>query len=311
MKPVEQDDEKYLDPYAVFSDRRLKQYTDGVALMPDGDGAVIVRDGKTVNGRHRVIIDVEHYQRGATSEVESIAATLRAGGIIPAVKSAVLRKNGDIAIIDGGQTWRAAVQTRSVMSVRLFEFDDVELEANLFYLLNRVRAVTSDIRIRSCSAASAAFLRDVNDEKLTKNLFWKPTGETSVSATAILKAFAEMFTDAQAVGTDISKVLEALDQPSALGTKDRANRSNRDKAREFLLELLVAFKTRRPTIVEIVAMGSVKRTRGMRAFSKKALATIGKETKARATTLERIKELSRAKRIEMLAGIYLTQIGNL
>lgn len=308
---VEPEDEKYLDEFAVFTDRRMKNFSD-VSLMPDGDGATIIKDGKTTVGRHKVVIDTERYQRGATTEVQSILATIKSGGVIPAVKTAVLRGNGDIAIIDGGQTWRAALHkdARVPMAVRLYEFDDPVLEAKLFYLLNRMRPVTSDIRIRACSAASAHFLRDLNDEKVTKNLFWKQNGEPGrVSPTAALKAFVKLFTDEAAVGTDISSVMAALDLPSAFGPVDRNNRSNRDIARAFLGEVVATFS--RPTIVAVVALAETKRRRELKPFSKPMIKAMGKETKTTLRTMEALKEFSRAKRIEMFADILMARIEKL
>lgn len=285
----DEDSEKYLDPYAVLTDARLKKFSH-IDLKPSDN----------------IIIDTAHYQRGPTTEVRSIAETLKMGGILPAVKTAVRRKDGTIAIVDGGQTMRACNETNHAMSVRLYEFDDIELEAKLFYVLNRLRPTGSDIRIRACDAPSAAFLRELNDSDAFHNIFWKPNGDTAMSATAVMKSIIALFFDADdqsPVGMDISVVMKLVDPIVE-------KRSACDKVREFLHEVKTACSGPPPTIVTLCALASVKRRRGLKPFLAKHFKVLFKVTRDTRRTTEALREFSRQQRIEMLTDTFEKRLRN-
>lgn len=285
----EQDeDDKLLDPFLVLHDRRLK-------------GLEIIDLDPSDNPKY--IIDEQHYQRPATHEVEDIKASLAAGGSLVAVKTVVRRKDGTYAIVDGGQTWRACIDPSIMrpMPVRVFATteDDYEFEAQLFYILNTVRVVASDVKIRAHGGATADFLRAINGDAAGEmyHKLWTEKGATGyVSATAIVRALGTLFLEAddeaytermgaghavlmQTIATSIQSILPKLDLLLA-------SKQTQDKAEEFLAELRHV-SPQKPDVVKVVALALAKRLTGNSRFTKRQLTTLtskGMEASIRKTT---------------------------
>ncbi len=275
-------DEAPLDKFLVLKRPELKTYKDLVLDIADPEV------------RRKLYIDEQYYQRPATTEVGDIKRTLLAGGILPAQKQVVERRDGTLAVVDGGQSVRAltseevlrSARATKTLSVRKYEFDDIELEAQLFYVLNSVRAVNADIKIRAHGGPVASLLKAVNNRIEGKIWSLKTGGTAHLSATAVVRALGTLLLEADdkehtAWGKSFSAVLDQTIGNSAakiLAGLDPVFDEKMEERIEAFVDDLLSVYAHRPVMEEVVALGLAKRMRGGKRFSSNDVKALTKKS---------------------------------
>jgi hypothetical protein len=314
MKSSVSEEEQKIDPYVVLNDPRLKGLPQYYTLTPQRDV---------------VVIDEKHYQREATSLVAAIGSTLDMGGTLVATKTVVKRADGSYALVDGATSWRAAEPRGIPLEVRVFGpfrgGDDIELEAQLFYVLNEMRPVTSDAKIRVHDGLAADLLRRVNKDKSPTNVLyrgiWSEMSRTGVlSATAACRGLmAFILPDRPTFGTSASQMLASLEEPLS-------NDATLRKAEEFLTEVMKAFAVKpkgytnkrgngawsySPTMVLAASLGYAKACLGGQRFTQKDIEALqgGKSAKVLEwATAKSILEIPRKERIRTIGNRFVSEV---
>lgn len=177
-------------------------------------------------------LDVDpSYQRGKTSEVNSIVSAIQNGGLIPDPVTLVQRPWSNdperLWIIDGHQRATAFQMLGASFDALVHESDSIEAERRLFLAMNSKIPVSSNIAVKAWDGPGAVMLRAVNNDP-GHPLYQRVNMESSrndsrIEAAIVIKGMIGATTGTLAFG-DIQVALRRLDTSltSETGAKERA-----------------------------------------------------------------------------------------